>query len=62
MFKNGSYIKVVTASDTARGNRANLLVVDEFRLVKQDTISTVLKKFLTERREPAICRAHERRG
>lgn len=52
MFKNGSYIKVVTASDTARGNRANLLVVDEFRLVKQDTISTVLKKFLTERREP----------
>nr|WP_290461566.1 terminase large subunit [Acutalibacter muris] len=52
MFKNGSYIKVVTAADTARGNRANLLVVDEFRLVKQDTISTVLKKFLTERREP----------
>ncbi len=52
MFKNGSYIKVVTAADSARGNRANLLVVDEFRLVKQDTISTVLKKFLTERREP----------
>ena len=52
MFKNTSYIKVVTASDTARGNRATLLVVDEFRMVKKDTINMVLKKFLTERREP----------
>ena len=25
-FRNGSWIKVVTASDTARGNRANLLI------------------------------------
>lgn len=29
MFKNSSYIKVVTASDNARSNRANLLIVDE---------------------------------
>lgn len=26
MFKNGSYIKVVTASDNARSNRANILI------------------------------------
>lgn len=26
VFKNGSYIKVVTASDTARSNRANILI------------------------------------
>ncbi len=51
-FKNGSYIKVVTASDNARSNRANILIVDEFRLVKKDTIDTVLKKFLTSRRMP----------
>ena len=29
VFKNTSYIKVVTASDSARGNRANLLLLDE---------------------------------
>ena len=53
MFKNGSYIKVVTASDNARSNRANILIVDEFRMVKKDTLDTVLKKFLTSRRMPA---------
>ena len=52
MFKNSSYIKVVTASDNARSNRANILFVDEFRMVKNDTIDTVLKKFLTSRRMP----------
>jgi hypothetical protein len=52
MFKNTSYIKVVTASDNARSNRANILVVDEFRMVKKDTIDTVLKRFLTSRRMP----------
>lgn len=52
MFKNGSYIKVVTANDNARSNRANILIVDEFRMVKKGTIDTVLKKFLTSRRMP----------
>lgn len=52
MFKNSSYIKVVTAGDSARSNRANILIVDEFRMVKKDTIDTVLKKFLTSRRMP----------
>lgn len=52
VFKNTSYIKVVTAADSARSNRANLLIVDEFRLVKKDTVDEVLKKFLTSRRAP----------
>ena len=52
-FKNGSYIKVVTASDSARSNRANMLIIDEFRLVKEDIINEVLKKFLTSRRMPS---------
>ena len=53
IFKNTSVIKVVTASDTARGNRANVLLLDEFRLMNKTTIDTVLKKFLTLRRMPA---------
>ena len=51
-FKNSSYIKVVTANDDARSNRATLLIVDEFRMVNKDTIDTVLKKFLNVRRMP----------
>ena len=51
-FKNGSFIKVVTASDSARGNRANVLILDEFRMIDKDTIDTVLTKFLTSSRQP----------
>lgn len=51
-FHNGSTIKVVTASDSARSNRATLLIVDEFRMVKESVITTVLRKFLTEIRHP----------
>lgn len=51
-FKNTSVIKVVTAGDTARGNRATLLLIDEFRMVSKDVIDTVLRKFLTLRRMP----------
>lgn len=52
VFKNSSYIKVVTASDSSRGNRANLLLLDEFRLISKDVIDTILRKFLTQRRTP----------
>lgn len=52
VFKNSSYIKVVTASDTARGNRATLLLLDEFRMISKDVIDTILRKFLTQRRMP----------
>lgn len=51
-FFNGSVIKVVTASDSARSSRANILVCDEFRLVPKDIIQTVLRKFLTAPRQP----------
>lgn len=52
VFFNTSVIKVVTASDTARGNRCHVLLLDEFRLINKDTIDTVLRKFLTLRRMP----------
>ena len=51
-FKNGSYIHVVTSNDNARHNRANMIVIDEFRLVDLNTINTVLRKFLTAPRQP----------
>jgi hypothetical protein len=51
-FHNGSRIKVVTASDSSRGNRCNVLVCDEFRMINENVITTVLRKFLTSRRHP----------
>ena len=52
VFNNTSIIKVVTAADSARGNRCNVLLLDEFRLISKDTIDTILKKFLIFRRMP----------
>lgn len=52
VFHNTSVIKVVTAKDSSRGNRCNVLLLDEYRLISKDTIDVVLKKFLTLRRMP----------
>jgi len=51
-FKNGSWIKCVVASDSARHNRANIIVIDEYRLVDKNVIDTVLRKFLSAPRQP----------
>lgn len=51
-FYNGSFIKVVTASDSARGSRANVLICDEFRMIKKAVVDDILKKFLTNPRSP----------
>ena len=51
-FRNSSWIKVVTASDTGRSARANCIVADEFRMIDLDIINTVLRKFLSSPRQP----------
>lgn len=51
-FRNGSYIHVVTSNDNARHNRANIVLIDEFRMVDINIINTVLRKFLTAPRQP----------
>lgn len=61
-FYNGSWIKVVTASDTGRGNRANVIVLDEFRMLDKNTITTVLKRFLGAPRSPAFLNLSEYKG
>ena len=52
IFKNGSFIRIVTASDSARHNRANVIFLDEYRMVDKGIIETVIKKFLTAPRQP----------
>lgn len=51
-FKNGSTITCVSPTDTSRGYRSNLLIMDEFRMIKKDIIDSVLKNFLTSNRSP----------
>ena len=44
-FHNGSYIKVLTASDNARGHRVHLLIADED--IDDEIISCVLRPYET---------------
>ena len=52
MFKNGSWITSRTSTDNARGARANIIVVDEFRMVDETILNLVIRKFLTSPRQP----------
>lgn len=54
IFRNGSFIRATTSGDGARGARGNVLVVDEYRLVKKTDIDSVLKQFLTSPRRPGF--------
>ena len=53
-FKNGSRIEVVTAGETGRGARANIIIVDEFRLVDLTTLTSIIKRFLSGERSPGF--------
>lgn len=52
VFENGSIIKVVTANDTARGNRANIVICDEFRMIAESAVDTVLRRLISDERHP----------
>lgn len=62
MFKNGSFIKVVTSNESSRSNRANILIIDEFRLVKKSIIEDVLRRFLANPRHPKYLDLPEYKG
>lgn len=49
---NGSEIEAVVCGETGRGVRANILVMDEGRLLAKEKVDTILVPFLTFKREP----------
>lgn len=51
-FKNGSWIRAVASNQGARSKRANVAVVDEFRMVDKAIVDGVIRKFLTAPRQP----------
>lgn len=58
-FKNGSWMRVYVASENARGARANLLIVDESRLIPQRIIDQVFVPMLAASRQPGYLRKNE---
>ena len=51
-FHNTSWIKTRTSSENSRSARANIIIVDEYRMVDENVLNTVLRKFLTSPRQP----------
>ena len=51
-FKNTSWIKTRTSTENSRSARANIIITDEFRMVDENVLNTVLRKFLTSPRQP----------
>ena len=51
-FKCGSSIEVVVASDTARGGRANILIIDESRMVSDRVVASALRPMCGTPRQP----------
>jgi hypothetical protein len=51
-FNCGSTIKAVPSSESARGNRANYVVIEESRLVPKEILEPIIKPFLEVRNPP----------
>lgn len=58
-FKNGSFIRVVVANESARGVRSNILIIDESRLVSQHIVDTVLRPMNAAPRQPGYLKKPE---
>ena len=56
VFFNTSCIRVVTANDNSRHFRANVLLVDEYRMIPLETLNTVLREFLVGSRDAGYLR------
>lgn len=56
-FWNGSSIRIVASTEGSRGKRANLLIVDEYRMVPKDILDLVLRKFKSD---PRYCGWHDK--
>ena len=52
VFQNGSWIKIVPSTENARSARANVLILDEFRLIDFKIYKDVLRRFLAASRQP----------
>lgn len=52
MFKNGAVMETVVSGDGGRGQRCQILILDESRLMAKEDVQTNLMPFLTGKRTP----------
>lgn len=51
-FKNGSWIRVCVAGESARGGRSTTIIIDESRMVEQKIVDTILVPMNADPRHP----------
>lgn len=61
-FHNGSTIEAVVSGEQSRGYRANILIIDEFRLVPKEVQERIMVPFLNVNRQPAFTKKPEYEG
>jgi hypothetical protein len=52
IFFNGSTIEAVVSTDGSRGYRGNILICEEFRMIKPEILNKVLRRFNATPRQP----------
>ena len=58
-FKNGSWIQVRVAGESARGARSNIIIIDESRMVAQKLYDTIIRPMNANPRQPGYLRKPE---
>lgn len=59
IFHNGSTITAIASTESSRGYRCNILVCDEFRLIKKSVVEQVLLPMLNVYRQPPYLKKEE---
>ena len=58
-FKSGSMIKAITATESSRGFRSHIILVDESRLIPPSIVSSILRPMNATPRQPGYMRKPE---
>lgn len=58
-FKSGSIIKAITATESSRGFRSHVLLIDESRLIPPNVVSSILRPMNATPRQPGYMKKPE---
>lgn len=58
-FKNGSLFRAITATESSRGYRSHILLIDESRLIPNNIVSSILRPMNAVPRQPGYLRKPE---
>lgn len=58
-FRNGSIFRAITATESSRGYRSHILLIDEKRLISNNIVSSILRPMNAAPRQPGYMRKSE---